>query len=158
MASEVCNQALGEINGYARIVDSNILTNAVLVLALFVAGDTDNSIRDADTFSAVEALGSTAEVTDGSYARIILDDTDIGATTVDDSGDTRSFDIGDQTWSSLAGGDAITKLIVGYDSDSTGGTDANIIPIAHYDFSVTSNGGDVVAQVNASGLWSATQA
>ena len=158
MASEICNISLGRMNEFAERTNDSDPTNAVFVLALIVdAAVTDNDYRDADTMSAFEAIVGATEVTDGSYARIILDDTDIAASTVDDTGDTRSFDIADQTWASLAGGDAITKLVVGYDSDSTAGTDANIVAVAHYDFVVTSNGGDVVAQINASGLWQAGQ-
>lgn len=157
MASEVCNVSGGKINAYADNVNDNTPANAVLVLALFVgAGATDNDYRDADSLSAIEAL-STAEVTDVSYSRIILSDLDVAASTVDDVGDTRSFDIADQTWVALDGSDSITKLVVGYDSDSAAGTDADIVPCAHYDFVVSTNGSDVTAQINAGGLWSAGQ-
>lgn len=158
MASEICNQGLGDINGTADRVNNNDPANAVLSLSLWVSTATDATIRDVDDIAALEATALVTEAADGSYARIVLDDTDIGATTVDDGADTRSFDIADQVWSSLAGGELITKMAVGYDSDSTGGTDANIVLFAHYDFVVTPNGGDVTAQINASGLWSATQA
>lgn len=158
MASSIVNQGLGKINGWVDIIDNNWLTNSVFVLALWVSTATDATWQDLDDFAAAEADGDIAEAADGSYARILLDDTDIGATTVDDGADTMSFDIADQTWSSLAGGESITKLTVGFDSDSTGGTDANITLGAQYDFLVTPNGGDVIAQINASGLWSAAPA
>lgn len=157
MASGIAHISLGAMNMLAEIVDGNIVTPSAFVLALFVSADTDDALQDADDLAAVEALSSTAEVTDGSYARIVLDDTDIGATTIDDSGNTASFDIADQTWSSLAGGDSITKLCIFYDADTAAGTDSDLRHVAQYDFSVTTNGGNVTAQT-PSGLWSASNA
>ena len=155
MAAGVCNASKGKINEYAARVNANDPADAVLVLALFIgSGATDDDYTDADTFSAIEAL-QTAEVTDPSYGRIILDDTAIGATTIDDGANSQSFDIADQTWTALSGGDSVTKLVVGFDADSTSGTDADIIPCTHHDFVLLTNGSDVVAQ-SPSGLWSAT--
>lgn len=158
MASEWCNQALGKALAWIDIINDNTLANSVLVVALYVSAATDNDLRDADTAAAVEALAGVAEVTDGSYARQIFDDTDIGPATVVDGTDTSTFDMADVVFTALAGGDSITKAVWYYDTDSTGGTDANLIPIAHFDAVGTSNGGDFTLQINASGLLSSTQA
>lgn len=158
MASEIANVGLGRINEIIERINNNDPANAVLVFSLFVGGAvTDNDLRDADTKAAVEALTGVSEAADASYNPIVLDDTDFGPTTVDDGADTRSATLANQTWSALAGGESITKLNAGYDSDSTSGTDANIENFANYDFVVTPNGGDVTAQINASGLWSASR-
>lgn len=157
MGNLITTQGLGYINAYADRVNDSDPANAVLVLALWTGTETDDNLGDADTFTAVAAT-SVTESTATNYARIVLDDTDISGTVVDDATNTRTFDIADQVWSSLGPGTAITRLIVGYDSDSTAGTDANIIPLAIYDFSITPNGGDVTAQPSASGLWSAARA
>lgn len=159
MASLMANVALGRANELAGRVDANDPANSVLVLVLCTGSETDDNLGDADTLAAAIAL-SVDEATATNYARIILSDTSIGATTVDDSTNRRTFDIADQTWSSLGGAsnNTLTRLLVGYDSDSTGGTDANIELVAIYDFSITTNGGDVTAQINASGLWYASRA
>ena len=158
MADFIYNFSLGDINGRADRVDDNDPTNSALIVMLLSAADTDGTHRDVDDFSALLATSAT-ETTATSYARKVLTDSDIAGSTVDDAGDTRSTDISDQTWSSIGGttDTALTDMVVGYDSDTTGGTDANIEPISQHDFVLAStNGGDVVAQINASGLWSAS--
>lgn len=159
MASLMANVALGRANELAGRVDGNDPANSVLVLVLCTGSETDDNLGDADTLAAALAL-SVDEATATNYARIVLSDTSIGATTVDDATNRRTFDIADQTWSSLGGAsnNTLTRLLVGYDSDSTGGTDSNIELVAIYDFSITTNGGDVTAQINASGLWYASRA
>src|SRR5574343_324791 len=76
--------------------------------------------------------------------------------TTDDSGDLQSVDMADQTFSAIASGDGWTDLLVCYDSDTTGGTDSNIIPLMQFDAPVTPDGTDIIVAVNASGLMSAS--
>jgi hypothetical protein len=42
-----------------------------------------------------------------------------------------------------ATGNAISKFLVCYDSDTTAGTDSNIIPLTMFDFSATPSGLDI---------------
>ena len=51
----------------------------------------------------------------------------------------------DRTNSAGMTGETLTTLIIGYDSDSTGGTDSNIIPVTWHDFGVTTDGSDLTA-------------
>lgn len=156
MADLVFNIAKGRVAELYNRVDSNDPANAVLVIAVFsVTGDQDASIRDADTLAAVEALGSVAEVTNTNYARVTLDDTDLAAFAPDDTNDRVDLDFADQTFSSIAAGDAWTDTLVGYDSDSTGGTDANIVPCTWHDSAATPNGGDITLQPSADGFYRA---
>lgn len=159
MASGVFNVALGRINEYPTRVDGNDPANSALVVVLCTGTETDGNLKDVDTLTAALAL-AIDEATATNYARKVLTDTDIGAITTDDTGDRQYFDMADLTWSSLGGGvnNTLTRLLVCYDSDTTSGTDTNIIPIAYYDFAVATNGGDIVASINASGLFSATGA
>lgn len=159
MASEPFNTALGRLNELAERVNNNDPTNAVLVICLFTGTETDNNLRDADSLAAVIALALN-ECAATNYVRKVLTDADVGATVVDDTGDTRSFDIADPVWTSLGGAvnETLTRLGVFYDSDSTAGTDTNIEGCAFYDFAIATNGGNITAQVNASGLWSSTRA
>ena len=46
----------------------------------------------------------------------------------------------------------MTKLLICYDADTAAGTDADIVPLAHYDFAVTTDGNDLIAQFNAAGI------
>lgn len=152
MADQVCNISKGSIIEYHERVDQSDPTNAVLVIVLLQAtSSADDTLRGYDTLSAMLAVETEATFTN--YARIVLDDTDISSSTTDDANDRREADIGNQTWSSAGGAsnNTLDKLVMCYDSDSTGGTDANIVPVAHYDFDITTNGGDLTAQINAAG-------
>lgn len=156
MGNVVANVSAGLINAYAERVNDSDPTNAVLVIALWTGSQTDDEMRDADTLAAHEALGSLAESTATNYGRKVLSDSDIAGSTVDDTGNQRSFDIADQTFASLGPGTALTRATVNYDPDSTGGADSAIIPIAIYDCAITPNGGNLTLQIHASGLWTAT--
>ena len=156
MADQTFNIALGRIAELYNRVDLNDPANAVLVIVVINTTATDAVLKDLDTLSAVTGDANTAEVTNTNYARITLDDTDLAAFAPDDANDRVDLDIADQTWTAVAAGTAWTDLLICYDSDSTLGTDANIVPLAQYDFSVTPDGSDIQAQVNAAGFFRAS--
>lgn len=158
MTDIIHNIALGRVAELYNRVDSSDPTNAVLVLIAWVSSDTDDAVRDADSVSALEALGSTAEATNSGYSRIVLDDTDIVAFAPDDTNNRVDLDIPDQTFTSVSAGDNWTDLGIAYDSDSTGGTDADIVPMTWHDFAVTPDGNDIVAQIATAGFFRAVQA
>ena len=156
MADLVFNISLARVAELYNRVDLNDPANAVLVVMLIVSTDTDASIKDVDTVAALIALTSTVEATNTGYVRKILTDADIVAFAPDDANDRVDLDIPDQTWTAMGAGSNPTDLDVCYDSDSTGGTDANIVPMTHHDFSVTPNGGDVTASIAAAGFFRAS--
>ena len=154
MADFVFNIAKGRVVEYAARVEANDPTNAVFIVAVFNAGDTDATIRDVDTVAAIEALASTAEVANSGYARKSLANGSL-TITVDDTNDRADVDFADQTWTAVAAGTAWTDVCIAYDSDSTAGTDANIVPMTWHDFAVTPDGSDITMQLNASGFFRA---
>jgi len=144
MANIVFNIAKGSVVEYFRRVDSNDPTNsAIIVVPVDAGATTDATARDLDTLSACTGGGFT-ERTTGGWNRKTLTDADIATPAVDDTGDTFSVTIPDQTWTAVTAG-AVTDLIICYDSDTTAGTDANIIPLLLLDFAITPDGSDVVA-------------
>ena len=156
MADFVYNIAKGRVAELYDRVDGNDPANSVLVLVAIVTTETDANLKDLDTRALVLANGNTAEATNGNYARITLDDTDLSAMAPDDANDRMDLDIDDQTWSAIAAGDNWTDILICYDPDSTGGTDADIIPLTQHDFSVTPDGSDIVAQIHADGFYRAS--
>ena len=159
MADFVFNQSLGVVNGYAKRVAENVQANSAIILALLSAAGADATLRDLDTFAQVIAEASTTETNATNYARKVLTDTDVTGTTVNDALDEQSTDVADQTWSSLGNGvnTALSDLLTGFDSDTTGGDDTNIVPITLHDFVLAStNSSDVTATI--AGLWTAGQA
>lgn len=155
MADFVYNVAKGKIAEYVARVDGNDPTNSALVIVAIVTTATDATLKDLDTLAAVLADGNTAEATNTNYARIVLTDSDLAAPSPDDANDRVDVDIADQTFSSITAGDNWTDLIICYDSDTTGGTDANIVPLTQHDFAVTPDGNDILAQINAAGFFRA---
>lgn len=153
MADFIFNRAKGRFVEWCERVNANDPANAVLVLdVLAVSGvETDAVLRDKDDFAGLVS-GATNFVTQSSI-RKTLNDTTGGITILyDDTNDRVDIDIPDPTWTAVAAGDNWSDLVSGYDNDSTGGTDANILPATLHDFPVTPDGSDIVATVAAAGL------
>lgn len=156
MADQLFNIAKGRVAELYNRVDLSDPTNAVLVVVVINTGTADATLRDLDTLAAVEADAGTAEVTNTGYARKVLSDADLTAFAPDDTNDRVDLDFADQTWTSVLAGTAWTDILVCYDSDSTGGTDSNIVPLTQHDFAVTPDGSDITAQLNAAGFYRAS--
>jgi hypothetical protein len=159
MGNEVFNIAKGRVAELYNRVDLNDPANSALIIILLATTglEADTALRDFDTVSALVA-GTTNEATNTGYARKVLTDSDISAFAPDDTNDRVDIDIPDQTWTGLAndGTGAISKFVTAYDSDTTGGTDANIVPMTHHDFAITPDGSDVTAQIAAAGFFRAS--
>ena len=156
MANQVFNIGLGRVAELYNRVNISDPTNAVLTIIILDSADTDAAVKDVATVAALLALGSTAEVTNTNYARIELTDSDIVAYAPDNANDRVDLDIPDQTFTSIGAGDSWTDLAICYDDDSTGGTDANIVPMTWHDFVVVPNGGDITAQISVDGFYRAS--
>lgn len=156
MANQVLNIGLGRMVQWYLNVDGNDPTNSALIIIVWDTTATDATIKDLDDVAAIEADVNTAEVTNTGYARKVLTDADLVAATPDDGNDRWDLDIPDQTWNAVAAGDGWTDLGVNYDNDTTGGTDANIVPGTWHDFVVTPDGSDITAQIDAAGFFRAS--
>lgn len=134
MANFTFNVAKGRTREYHERVDGNDPANSALIIVVLAeAGlESDDVLKDYDTLSALLA-GASNEVTNTNYARKTLTDADITAASVDDTNDWALMPFPTQTFTSIAAGDAWRKLLVCYDSDTTSGTDANIIPVTAHD-------------------------
>lgn len=156
MANFVFNIAKGQGVELYRRVKSNDPANSAFVVVLLASTGlvSDATLKDYDTLAAVLA-GASDEATNTGYARKVLTDSDLAALPApDDTNDRFDIDLPDQVWTAVAndGTGAIGKLLVCYDSDTTGGTDANIVPVAAYDFAVTPDGTNISNIVNAAGF------
>jgi hypothetical protein len=159
VADFVFNIAKSRVIELCRRVDNNDPTNSVLlVVPVLTAGlETDAVLKDKADLAAVFS-GTTDEATANGWNRKTLDDTAIAdnslGTGPDNTNDRYDFDLPDQTWTAVSAS-AVSKLVVAYDSDSTGGTDANIVPMTSHDFAITPDGSDVVVVWNAAGFFRA---
>lgn len=157
MGNFVFNRSKGRITEFAERVNANDPTNSVIViLALATSGiETDAVLLDKDTIADVVS-GTTNEVTNSGYARKSLDQSGGITITYDDTNDRVDVDCPDQTWTAVVAGDAWNDIVFGYDSDSTTGTDANILPTTQHDFVLTPDGSDVTAQIAVGGFFRAS--
>lgn len=128
MAGVVANIAKGrEVEFYER-VNSNDPANAALIMGILVAGgDPLSTLQDYDTIAAVLAGPSTEAAVSG-YARKTLTDADLGAWTPDDDLNKVLLTLPLQTFNGDTG-ETWDIVWVAYDSDTTSGTDSNLIPI-----------------------------
>lgn len=156
MADIVFNIAKGKVNEYHDRVDSNDPANSALIVVLLKVVESDALLRDYDTLAAILA-GSNTEADFTNYARKTLTDSSITLSVADDTNDRREADIPDQTWTAAGGAtnNSLVKLLICYDPDTTTGTDSSLIPLTAHDFVVTTNGGDITAQIDALGYFRA---
>lgn len=159
MANIPFNRALGRGTEWTERVNANDPTNAVIVwMVLATSGiESDATLRDKDSFADIVS-GTTNEVTNTNYARKVIDQAGGLVITYDDTNDRVDIDQPDMTWTAVASGDGWNDLVSGYDSDSTGGTDSNILPWTLHDFVVVPDGSDITAQLAAAGFFRASPA
>lgn len=142
MANIVFNIAKGRVVEYYNRVESNDPSaSALIIVPIETSGlESDATLIDADTLAAVLA-GTTNEQT--TMGRKTLTDTELSALPApDDTNDRYEVSLPTVTWTA-ATGNAISKLLVAYDSDTAAGTDSNIVPLTMFDFAVTPSGADI---------------
>lgn len=146
MANFVFNCAKGRISELVRRVDTDDPTNSAIILVPLSASGTEAQGQDLDTLADVEADANFAEQTAGNWVRKTLTQADFAGTDYDanDTDNRGDVSLPSVTWTAPTAGNNTTGLLVCYDSDTTAGTDANIIPLTHHTFTVTADGNDVV--------------
>lgn len=149
MADGVFNIAKGMVNAYHDRVNDNDPANSALIIVLLKVAEADATLEDYDDLATLLVAAGNTEADFTNYARKVLTDSDISASVVDDTGNTRNADIPDLTWTAAGGAsnNTLVKLLICYDGNTTGGTDANIIPLTHHDFATTTDGNDLIAAV-----------
>jgi hypothetical protein len=161
MADFPFNRSKGRTVQFAELILGNAApyANAAFIASLWNITQTDAQEIDFDDFATIEAAGTNAELTSGTnanYARKTLTETGAGLTTTyDDTNDRVDIDISDLTWTALGAGTAVTDLLVGFDNDTTAGTDSNILPVSQHDFVVTPDGSDLTAVIATAGFYRA---
>lgn len=142
MANIVFNIAKGRIvELYARVKANDPASSALVLVPIETAGlESDATLVDADSLAALLA-GTTNEQT--TMGRKVLTDVDLAALPApDDTNDRYEVSLPTVTWAAASGA-AISKIAVCYDSDTGGGTDANILPLTLFDFVATPDGNDL---------------
>lgn len=156
MASITANVAKGRAVEFYDRVNANDPANSALIMGVLVeGGDSLATLQDYDTIAAVLA-GPSTEAAVAGYARKTLTDTNLSNWSPSDTLDRVLLTLPQQTFNPDTG-ETWDILFVAYDSDTTAGTDANLIPITFHEMRIsgtaipTITGSPVV--VNFSGGW-----
>jgi hypothetical protein len=156
MANFTFNVAKGRVvEYYNRVENNDPAASALVVIVLATTGlEAQGVLEDADTFAAVVA-GTTNEVTGTGWNRKTLTDTELAAFPApDDTNNRYAVALPSFSWTPDAAADDASALVVCYDADTAAGTDANLIPLTHHDFVVSTDGNQVT--VNAGDFFRAT--
>ena len=144
----VFNIARGKLGYYAELPGTN---DALIAVLLKSSGlEDDATLVDHDTLSSLLA-GTSDECDFTNYARQTLS----GVTsTVDDSSNVLDIDSDNISWATAGGAanNTIGKLVVCYDPDTTGGTDADIIPLSAHSYDETTSGTTLVITIPSGGF------
>ena len=149
MADFIFNIAKGRFARYCDLPEAN---DAVGMLLLITTGlEADATLIDYDTVAAVLG-GASDEASFTGYSRMTLASVTV---TVDDTNNRVDVDAADPAAQTNSSGGAVSvsKAIIYYDGDTTGGTDTNLIPLVGLDCVVTYDVGvPVTLSFNASGF------
>jgi hypothetical protein len=145
----IFNVAKGKVAYYGSLPAAN---DGLVIVLLKAAGlVADGTMADYATLADVLA-GASDECDATNYVRKII--TTDSTVTIDNTADRVTLDITtDPVWTALGGttNNALGKLLVCYDPDTTTGTDSSIIPMTAQDWVYTTTGADVGALIAATG-------
>lgn len=142
MAALIANVAKGSFAQWSGLG----LANDAIIWVLFTGSETDANVRDAATLTALIATALN-EATFTGYSR----QTATGVTvTVDQANDRVDVDANDPSWSPTTA-EALTRIAAVWDSDTTTGTDTNILPMFVDDFALTTPTSGTVGYTVATG-------
>ena len=142
MANFIFNIAKGRwAEFYDRVKNNDPANSAFVLIPIEASGvESDATLIDYDTVQALLAASNNEQSTMG---RKTLTDSDLATIPApDDANDRNERSLPNVTWTAAAG-NAISDLLLAFDSDTTGGTDANLVPVGFYDFAVTPNGSNL---------------
>lgn len=142
MANIVFNIAKGRVvEYYNRVENNDPSTSALILIPIETSGlEADAALIDSDNVSEV-LDGATNEQT--TMGRKTLTDTELAALPApDDTNDRYEVSLPTTTWAA-ATGNAISKILVAYDSNTGAGDDTNLIPLTMFDFVATPDGSDI---------------
>jgi hypothetical protein len=147
MANFVFNIAKGRVAELAALPGAN---DAFIVVPIETSGIvSDATMIDYDTLDALLAGASNEQTTMG---RKTL--TGVAAST-NDANDRKEVDADDVSWVA-ATGNAISKVLICYDADTTSGTDADVVPLLALDLVVAPSGGDITLVFASGGFYQAS--
>ncbi|WP_439569059.1 hypothetical protein [Sphingopyxis sp.] len=142
MADIICNISKGRfVEFYWRVKNNDPANSAFVIVPLETSGlESDAVLRDKDSLADLLS-GTTNEQT--TMGRKVLTDAELAAfPAADDTNDRYDVALPDVDWTG-ATGNAISKVALCLDKDTTSGTDSDILPIGVFDFAQTPSGATI---------------
>lgn len=138
--SNICKGRVAEL--YNRVKNNDPANCAFVLIPLETSGlESDAVLVDKDTIADLLS-GTTNEQT--TIGRKTFTDSDLAAIPAPDDTNDRNDRSLPATTYAAASGNAISAWAIGYDPDTTSGTDANIEFVGKFDKAVTPTGVDIV--------------
>lgn len=158
MSSQVFNIAKGRFIELHDRVANNDPAAGVLVVVVLKAAEVDSALVDRTSLGAILGAAGNTEADFTNYSRKVLTDADIPPSSVDYTGNFATATIPDQDWTPAGGAvdNTTAKLLICYDPDSGGGTDADILPLVALDWVESANGSPIIASMSSDGYGRAT--
>lgn len=142
----VYNIAKGRVAELSKLAATN---DALIAVPLEAASIVDAATMvDYDTLDAI--LSGTSN--EHSMGRKTLSS---AVVTTDDTNNWTQVDADDILWTGVSGTDT-AALVICYDPDTTGGTDADLIPLVCLDMVASPSGGDIEFQFHINGFYKAS--
>lgn len=161
MADFIFNRALGRHVELYNRVKSNDPANSAFIIVLLKLAEADSVLRDYDDLGALLGAAGNTEADFTNYARITLTDAQLASLPApDDTANTITVDFPDQNYVAAGGtvNNSLVKVLFCYDSDTTTGTDTNILPVYCCDYVRTTTGSDLPLTINSTGIGRTTAA
>lgn len=144
MANQVFNISKGRFAHWATLPAAS---DALIVVPIETTGlEGDDTLNNHDNLSVLLAAANNEQTTLG--RKTVSASVTV---TVDDTNNWVDVDMPDQVWTAGTG-NAISKLLICYDGDTGAGSDTDILPLTHHDFTITPDGSDITAQIAVAGF------
>lgn len=153
MANGIFNNALGRMVEKHHNVTNDAPTGCGFTWVILKASEADTELAKHTTLAALLGAAGNTECDATNYARV--DVTGVTAPNVDQALAKVTLDLPDPTFSTLGGAanNAITKIVLVYFDDVTGGADSTGLPLCHWDYTYTTSGIDFTPEVSALGYY-----
>lgn len=139
MADIVFNVALGKVRWYCE--QAGVGNAALVAVPLEAVGLVDDAtMRDYDTLAQILAGASNEQTTLGRKTITAVSET------VNDTDNRFEADCADLVWTTPSG-NAVGAIVLCYDPDTTGGADADLVPLTKHGWAMTAEGDSLTATV-----------
>lgn len=131
------NVSQARVGYYASLPGSS---DALILVPIEASGiEADSTLRGYTSLADLLAAANNEQTTMGRKT--------LSSVTVDETGSTALIDAADVTWTA-ASGNAVAAVVLCYVPDTGTSTDADIIPLAKYDYTATPSGADLPTSIS----------